>query len=306
MITIRFYSITQLILRDNYMYNSLKKESSLKLKNSLIVTLILTAFCALLCSCASGGKDLAAINSMRQFFCDNKYIIHACGFITDENGEQFDYTNSKEGLINSYEQGNRIIEIDFHFTSDNVLVCGHAWGDLYRDGTQMTPGEPLSYDDFLTCKVQDRFTVLSFEDVAEFMKAHEDLIVVTDTKETNEQTCTLIAEKYPELRDRFIVQIYHDSEYDMVKKLGFKYIIYTLYEATEEELTEASLLKASKKPLVGFTFYADLADDDNFMSIMNKTDTPLFVHTVNEDDALKHYFDLGINAIYTDRTDLSK
>ncbi len=288
------------------MNNQIKKDLLHKNRKSLFIPLILVAFIAVLCSCATNDKDLSAINSMREFFRENKYIIHACGFITDENGEQFDYTNSKEGLINSYEQGNRIIEIDFHFTSDGVLVCGHAWGDLYRDGVQMTPGEPLTYDDFLTCKVQNRFSVLSFEDVADYMKAHEDLIVVTDTKETNEQTCSLIAEKYPDLLDRFIVQIYHASEYDMVKKLGFKYIIYTLYEATEEEMTEAALLKASKKPLVGFTFFIDLADDDAFMSTMAKTDTPLFVHTVNDDDELNKYFSKGISAIYTDRTDLSK
>ena len=225
-----------------------------------VFSLILLIACTV-CGCSLSGKVPDNIAKMRTFFQENKYIIHACGMITDDEGNEFDYTNSKEALTNALNNGNKIIEIDFHYPSDHELVCGHAWGDLYLDGKQITPGEAPTLSDFLNCRVQDKFTPLTFEDVIEFMKQNQDFYVVTDTKETDIDTYKMIAKKYPDLAQRFIVQIYHASEYDDVKKAGFPYIIYTLYEATEEELTEKALLKAAKKPLVGFTFHSDLAMD---------------------------------------------
>lgn len=274
-------------------------------KMTISVLLVILTFSAMFCGCSEKETVTTEITVMRQKFSDEKYIIHACGEIADESGEKYDYTNSMEALENSYSKGNRIVEIDFHYTSDHVLVCGHAWGDLYLEGRQVTPGEAPTFSDYQKCKVQDKFTVLTFDDVASFMQQHEDLIVVTDTKETDIDTYKMIAENYPELVNRFVVQIYHATEYDMVKKAGFPFIIYTLYEATDDELTEKALLKAAKKPLIGFTFHTDLADDESFMTIMDKTDTPKYVHTVNDTSKINSYLGSGIAGIYTDLTDLN-
>ncbi|WP_408071058.1 glycerophosphodiester phosphodiesterase family protein [Butyrivibrio sp. JL13D10] len=273
--------------------------------SKLISFFIIASICSsFLTGCASDNEQKNKIANMRNLFSEEKFIIHACGEIADESGTIYDYTNSKEALENSYANGNRIIEVDFHYTSDHVLVCGHAWGDLYLDGKQMTPGEAPTYDEFMKCKVMDKFTALTFDDIAEFMKKNEDLVIVTDTKETDIDTYKTIAKKYPELTDRFVVQIYHASEYDDVKKAGFPLIIYTLYEATENELTKNSLLKAAKKNLVGFTYHIDLLDNPAFEDIMKQTDTPKYIHTVNSNEDIQRCFDSGAVAVYTDRTDL--
>ena len=270
---------------------------------SILALCTLIFFFTQICGCSSNTVP-DNVEVIRKTFSDNRYIIHACGFVCDDEGNEYDYTNSKEALENTLSEGNRIIEVDFHYTSDGTLVCGKAWGDLYLDGKQMTPGESISLSDYLQCKVLDKFTVLTFDDVAQYMRQYQDMIVVTDTKETDINTYKMIASTYPDLVDRFVVQIYHASEYDAVKKAGFPYIIYTLYETEDSERTQAALLKASKKPLVGFTFHTDLITDQQFMSIMEKTNTPLFVHTVNEESKIEEYLSSGISAIYTDRTDL--
>ncbi|WP_026509393.1 glycerophosphodiester phosphodiesterase family protein [Butyrivibrio sp. LC3010] len=284
-----------------YQFKIVKKSTFIRLCFSFFCILVLSVTVLTGCSRKEPSTDVIA---MRELFAQNKYIIHACGMISDSDGIQYDYTNSKEALENSYNKGNRIIEIDFHYTNDNVLVCGHAWGDLYLDGKQMTPGEAPSFSDFLKCKVQDKFTVMTFDDVAAFMTQHEDMIVVTDTKETDIETYKMIASKYPNLINRFVIQIYHANEYDDINKVGFPYIIYTLYETEDQERTKSELLKASKKPLIGFTFHTELADTPEFMDIIKETDTPLFVHTVNEDANIEKYLKNGISAIYTDRVDL--
>ena len=260
-------------------------------------------FCiSFICGCGNTVPD--NINAMRSTFSENKYIIHACGFINDDEGNEYDYTNSKEALERSLSVGNRIIEIDFHYTSDHALVCGKAWGDLYLNGKQMTPGEPPTLSEYLQCKILDKFTVLTFDDIAQYMREYKDMIVVTDTKETDIDTYKMIASDYPDIADRFVVQIYHATEYDAVKKAGFPYIIYTLYETENSERTKEALLKAAKKPLVGFTFHIDLTSDQEFMDIIKKSDTPLFVHTENDESKIKEYLTDGISCIYTDRIDL--
>ena len=40
------------------------------------------------------------------------------------------------------------------------------------------------------------------------------------------------------------------------------------------------------------------------MDVMKKSDTPLFVHTENDESKIKEYLTDGISCIYTDRIDL--
>ncbi len=271
-----------------------------------IKILFLCFFSIILVGCVGSRADSAELIAMRETIAENKYIIHACGEIANEEGEVFEYTNSKDALENSYNEGCRVIEIDFRFTSDGHLVCNHAWGDLTLDGVNLTAGEAPDYETYLKCKFQDSFDLLTFEDVAAFMRDHEDLIVITDIKDDNTGNCKMIAEEYPDLLDNFVVQIYHTDEFKTISDLGFPYIIYTLYDTEESERTQSAINKAAKKGLVGFTVYSEWIDDPAFYEIMQKPGLPLYVHTVNEDDQLAHYFDLGAEAIYTDRTDLSK
>ena len=117
-----------------------------------------------ICGCSNNTVP-DNIATMRETFSDNKYIIHACGFINDDEGNEYDYTNSKEALEKSLSEGNRLIEVDFHYTNDGTLVCGKAWGDLYLNGKQMTPGEAPTLSDYLNCKILDKFTVLTFDEL---------------------------------------------------------------------------------------------------------------------------------------------
>ena len=275
------------------------------MKSFILRTAACICMLSLLTGCES-SKRISKVDTMRQYLAENKYIIHACGEIADDNGNLYTYTNSKEALENSYNAGNRVIEMDFHYTSDGHLVPGYAWGDLYKGDEQMTPGVAPSLADYLECKIDGYFTPMTFEDVAEFMRAHEDLLIVTDTKEENEKFCSLVSNDYPDLKDRFIIQIYHAKEYEPVIRAGFDHVIYTLYETDESERTEKALMDIAKKHLAGFTVYAEWVDDPQFLEILKKTDTPIYVHTVNEDAAIASYFDLGIKGIYTDRTDLSE
>ena len=239
------------------------------------------------------------VSDMRDHLIKERFIIHAGGFIDGD-----DYTNSKEAIENCYDQGDRICEVDIMMTSDGALVLAHDSDDGYwARGTNIE--EIPTLDEFLAQKIDGKYTAMSMDDLADFMRKHPDFMIVTDIKDEKEECITKISNDYPDLLKRIIVQIYHETEYDTVSELGFPYIIYTLYEAEEDELSLDALARAAiDDVLVGFTFWADWTIKDDFMEGMRKTETPLLVHTLNTREDIHYALLDGISGIYTDLTDV--
>ncbi|MBE6599043.1 MAG: hypothetical protein E7638_06340 [Ruminococcaceae bacterium] len=237
------------------------------------------------------------------FLMENtKFIIHAAGRLDEETGYPFDGSNSVEGLQNAYENGCRIIELDFNFTSDGELACIHDWYTQYSSA--ITDNVPLTLAEFLNCRIYDRYTPLWLGTLVEFMREHEDVYIVTDIKDDNLGGAAAIAEYCPDLLNRFIIQIYDKSEYAAVRDLGFEYIIFTLYRLDWQSKTDTAALGrfAKKHPLIGYTFAAELCEVEGYVEGMLKTGVPLFVHTVNDAAEQDMYFNMGISGIYTDMT----
>lgn len=259
------------------------------------------------------GRGISTVSQGRKFFEKERYIIHACGSITDEQGRELTYTNSIEALNNCYDSGNRIAEIDFMMTADDRVVCAHDAeedGKWARgiEGAGFSPEYPAYYDDFMAAKFEGMLTTMSLDDVAAFMKQHKDFYVVTDVKDDNVWLCRAIMEKYPELAQSFIIQIYHEDEYDKIREAGFPYIIYTLYRAAEEELDAEALSDFVKgHRLIGVTFWDEFPEKypDSFNALKD-LNIPTFVHTINNEDDMKRFIDMGITGIYTDVTDRTK
>lgn len=226
---------------------------------------------------------------------DHTYIIHASGEIDSHKS-----TNSKEALRNAYKNGNRLIELDFHFTSDGVPVCVHDWNEAVLPGTEKHV--PSSLEDFVSNKIYGKFTPMTLEDVAEFMTLYEDLYIVTDVKDENLEFCRYLAENYKNLQNRFIIQVYSEDEYMTVFNLGFEKIIFTLYNLDWETKTSPYYLVAFSRqhPIYAFTFPYELCEIEDYIQIMIESEIPLFIHTVNDKTLQQKYFDMGIDGIYTD------
>ncbi len=252
------------------------------------------------------GRGLATVQQARRLLTDERYIIHAGGLVADESGTDHSYTNSREALYNCYENGNRVSEFDFMITADDEVVCAHGDDDdvLWAHGVENagTREDPPTLSRFKDATFEGGLTTMSLDDLAAFMNEHDDFYVVTDVKDNNVLVCRMIAEKYPKLRQNFIVQIYHPDEYDKIKELGFSYIIYTLYRATDDELKPEELKKASDHGmLVGFCFWDEFIEQfPESFEALKETGVPLFVHTINEKDAMEKYLESGVDGIYTD------
>lgn len=228
---------------------------------------------------------------------DCSYIIHAAGEIDSSYS-----TNSREALRNAYNNGNRVIEIDFSFSADGIPVCVHDWNEAILPGT--TKHVPSTLDQFTSNKIYGKFTPMTLLDVVRFMTMYPDLYIVTDVKDNNIGFCEYLSQNYPELSDRFIIQVYSEDEYMSVLNLGFKKIIFTLYNLDWETKTSPYYLVAFSRqyPIFAFTFPHELCAIEGYVQAMMEGEVPLFVHTVNDKELQQKYFDMGISGIYTDNT----
>lgn len=278
----------------------------------LIVAVILFALACLAVIIFIPGRGFSTVYAARDEIKKDRYIIHAGGSVTDREGVVQTYTNSLEALHNCYDKGNRIAEFDFMITSDGKVVCAHnsdkegQWA--YEVDAGYGKDYPATFEDFMNAEFSGTLTTMSLDDLAQFMTDHPDLYIVTDVKDDNEEVCSIIRRDHPDLMDNFIIQIYHSGEYKAIKDLGFDYIIYTLYEATDEELTAQALKEFVKgSNLAGVTFWDDFPESyaDSF-NVLSDTKIPMLVHTVNDKEEMKRFFDMGISAIYTDVADGSE
>ncbi|MBQ7500242.1 MAG: hypothetical protein IJT91_05055 [Clostridia bacterium] len=261
-----------------------------------IILLALTVFA----SCGSREAPLK-YGSAREALIGEGEVIHACGALYDEEtGGTVIHTNSYEALDQNYDLGARVFEIDFNFTADGKLVCLHEWsGRFFPDKPE---GVPLTEEEFLSYKIFGKYTHITLDMLAEFMKERPDVFVVTDIKDRCTEGASVIASEYPGLTGRFIIQIYDPDEYDEIRSLGFDNVILTLYSLTLEEKldTETIIDFAEEHELLAITFGAPLCDIDGYVEKMKAADIPLLVHTVNGKALREKYLSMGISAVYTD------
>ena len=187
-------------------------------------------------------------------------------------------------------------------TADGRLACIHKWNSSYAP--QITDGVPITLAQWLEADLLGELTPLCLESLADFMRQHPDLYVVTDVKDDNIGAVEIIAAVCPDLLDRFVVQIYSDREYEAVRQAGISNIIYTLYNLSgaEKADTDHWVEFAAEYSLVGYAYPLEWFKMDGYNEAMKETGVPLFVHTVNGREEMEMCYDAGITAIYTDHT----
>lgn len=269
--------------------------------------LVLMLEAVIIISCVNRCSDFydsyefgQCVDEMRTVVIGEKTVIHAAG--TYRCGDSvYTYSNSKEALENCYGTGNRISELDFIWTTDGKLVCGHDDEDGWCYG--IDSGTALPEEEFLNCKLFGTLTTMSLDNLAEFLQSHDGLFIVTDIKDDNILGCKYIADNYPDLKDRFIIQIYHMDEYDAIRECGFKYMIYTLYRTETDEREQGKLISDIKShDLVGLTFWYDWIETKDIYSGVKDIGIPIFVHTVNDKLEIDNCMDMNL-LIYTDNID---
>lgn len=213
-------------------------------------------------------------------------------------------TNSREAFAHNYAAGYRVFEVDFEVTRDGYVVARHNWDQT----AQSASGEPdvsiPTLEGFLKSRIRGKYTPLGITEIIELMRRYPDIYVMTDIKprDLDEHMGALdgISEALsssPELRDRFIVQIYDGSELDYVRSKGFREVVFTFY-----------LLRTTREAALDFCEREDI----RFVTIPKKMATVATVrdirarglwcatHTVNDKEEAQRLRSIGVTHLYSD------
>lgn len=226
-------------------------------------------------------------------------IAHAGGQIENET-----YTNSLEALNANFEEGFRVFEIDFSWTTDTQLVCLHDWDQSFERSFQVAPRGAVSLQEFQQLvDLRSKFTKCDLASLMHWLSEHPDALLVTDVKEGNLEALSHIGANFPQFLSRIIPQIYQPSEYSAVRDLGFDRIIWTLYMYSGGSL--AVLDAVQTMDLWAITMDTTRAEQ-NLGQDLSEIDVPSYVHTINDFADSLYFKSLGINEIYTDSLSLQR
>jgi hypothetical protein len=154
---------------------------------------------------------------------EEKLVAHAGGAV---NGVP--YTNSREALDQHYAAGYRVFELDFDWTSDGRLVVVHDWAST----SSSFGAAPHVFSDaeFVSATRRDGLHQMTFEDLQQWLRAHPDAFVVTDTKESNLWLLAWLRANASEILPQLILQVYRASEIQPAGQLGPRAVWFTVYK----------------------------------------------------------------------------
>jgi len=206
-------------------------------------------------------------------------------------------TNSLEALNNAVKSGYKVIELDMEISSDRKIIMLHDWDRTaeYYYGTGFD--HKISAGKFLKLSVYGKLEVLTFDKLAKIMETQKDFKIVTDTKGDNIELLTIISEEYPDLVDRIIPQIYDYDQWEKVKDLGFRDIIFTLYAMPDIDVTR--IASFNKEHEIYAVTMPDYMAEKGYCSQLSQLGIPVYVHPVSGyEDALK-FMKMGACGVYT-------
>lgn len=237
-----------------------------------------------------GRIEREITNSRRKpWFEEYKVISHALGGIDGK-----DCTNSYEALEYSYEKGQRVVEADFCFTSDGVLVLQHYWKD--DAGEDELSGNAPTLEEFKAAPILGTYTPMTAEELVIYMSSHKDLYLVTDVKHKMKSTTfeeameefVKIAKKIDSsVLKRVIVQIYCGKDYSKMEKIyPFYNYIFTLYKREKAYRNQygkvADFCKKNEISVVAMP--VKWIENKTDIEPLTENGIKVYVHTVNEYD----------------------
>ena len=212
-------------------------------------------------------------------------VAHAGGGFKNKT-----YTNSIDAL-EANKKNFLLFELDFFVTEDNKVVCEHDGNENLKSFKK--------FEKFIN--KNESYKQCTYISLKKWLKDNPEKIIITDFKNRNIEGLTFLSKNFKDYEIRFIPQIYHPNEYQKVKKLGFKNIIWTLYKYGNSN--EAVILFANKMKLFAITMGMPRARSGLAISLKEEN-IKTYVHTINSiREYYKYYKIYEVDQIYTDWID---
>lgn len=223
-----------------------------------------------------------------------RLIYHAGGAV----GEMT-YTNSKEAVEKTLADGNRLLEMDFLFTSDGHLVCLHEWKNFLG----MT--QPCTLERFLSMKIFHKFTTISAETFISYMRQYPDMYLIIDTKEQSMAEVVgellRLCDYEKSVADRFVIQLYDRGIKAQIMELypfGADNFLFTAYKFGADRIANIKNLCLEEDIRIVTVPYGSW----NQATVQQFNDAGFYVfeHTVNFTGMTDNALARGVYGFYTD------
>ncbi|GGD86552.1 phosphatidylinositol-specific phospholipase C/glycerophosphodiester phosphodiesterase family protein [Paenibacillus nasutitermitis] len=233
-------------------------------------------------------------------------IAHALGGIGEYIG-----TNSVEALENAYNKGLRIFETDIAVTSDGQLALRHDWeagtynvlGQKIPDSLPLTP---MTLEQFKSIKIQQHYTPMTFKELAAFMSEHPDMLLVTDTKESNSAKAADIFKRIvsetrqvdEQVLRRLIPQLYKQDNFEALSGVyPFKQYIYTLYMNGDSMKDVVDFASAKG---IGVVVMDENRYTPEFVQSLKDKGIYTYINTINDVNRIHALMKQGVQGVMTD------
>lgn len=240
-------------------------------------------------------QDMQRFHNGKGYAQGDAYIAHSGGIAP------FTYTNCREAVLASLAQGFRFIEIDLRETTDGHLVGAHSWQDLYSHAHLPSPYVPLSLEQAKELRLDGQYHVLSGRDIADIMRAHPEMVLVTDKIEN----FPLLLEEIP-FPDRMIVEVFSEFSYLQALRCGVRFPALCIDSNNIGKLQKAQRLGL---PLVTMGSYGvDWSGGEAVDAIrqLHRSGTCIMLYGTGDPifdspDFVKEHLGRTVSKIYTDR-----
>ena len=160
-------------------------------------------------------KDLLSTKAPYKATNNFEPIAHAGGAIDDKV-----YTNSKEALLKAIEDGYKFIEIDLRKSLGGSYFGAHKITEFNEiTGHKLWSIIPPTLKQIKSRKIYNKFTPILLTEIAEILKEHPDVVLVTDKAEDYKQ----ILKEFP-LKEQLVVEVTSFYKYIKARKAGIKYV----------------------------------------------------------------------------------
>lgn len=218
-------------------------------------------------------------------------VAHAGGAIYG-----FRYTNSLDAIEGSYNNGFKLIELDFEWTKDDKVVIIHDW-DFMVQRLFKSESKVFTLKEFKSTKVFQDLSLMDLDDLVSWLEKRNDVYIITDIKQDNLKCLNFIKEKHEHIQSQIIPQIYSFEGYSSVKEMGYNNIILTLYglNNSDDEVIDF----VGNNPVFAVTMPVERGFTELPMRL-KEINTCTYVHTVNDLYIFEELNENGVFGIYTD------
>ncbi|MBR6627588.1 MAG: hypothetical protein IKL04_06405 [Lachnospiraceae bacterium] len=282
------------------------------MKTIHLLPLLLSVILIVCTGCGNQDVPITTDGNVRQmdysWLQEHHVIAHAFGGI-----DEYTYTNSLEAFEANYAAGFRVFEADFMLTTENIAVAGHDWAHFYSitgrtwDSPEEAPA--LSLEEFRSSRIFEKFTPMTWTEIATLMSKHPDMYIVTDTKHTADPMITTTftqmvteAQKIdPAILDRIIPQIYNNEMYDIIYEVyPWKSVIYTTYNQADEFSYDNVYKFCASRGIKAIATFPARSDAD-FTRKVHRMGGYMLMYTFNDKKQVTDHIDShDIRAVYTD------